>query len=215
MAPTLVNVAVGALLGVALLGAAFDRRSIAVVSLAAAVPDLDAAVALLVPGVTNAAFHSLFVPLAIGTVLYWDTELRGRSWLRERHGWYGVRVTWVALASFVVAGIALDFFTSAGVALLYPLVDRYYVGSGRLVLSSQEGVVQTYFDLGEGWLALESPGTTDSYHVETWVNPMPEAENPADADRRVRLVDSGWQLVVAITAVAAVPAKYALEGGGR
>ncbi len=206
MAPTLVNVAVGVLLGVALLGIAFDRRSIAIVGLAAALPDLDAALALLVPGATNAAFHSLFLAAIVGSVLYWDTERRETSWLRGRYGLYGVRVAWVAVASFVVAGIVFDLFTSVGVALLYPLVDRYYVVSGRLVLSSQEGVVQTYFDLGEGWLALETTGRTSTHRIDTWVT-------PTDDERRLRLVESGWQLVVVLTAIAAVPAKYALEGG--
>ena len=206
MAPTLVNVAVGVLLGVALLGIAFDRRSIAIVGLAAAFPDLDAALALLVPGATNAACHSLFLATIVGSVLYWDTERRGTSWLRGRYGFYGVRVAWVAVASFVVAGIVFDLFTSVGVALLYPLVDRYYVVSGRLVLSSQEGVVQTYFDLGEGWLALETTGRTSTHRIDTWVT-------PTDDERRLRLVESGWQLVVVLTAIAAVPAKYALEGG--
>jgi len=50
MPPTLVNVAVGALVGVALLGAAFDRRSIGLVAVAAAVPDLDAALGLVAVG---------------------------------------------------------------------------------------------------------------------------------------------------------------------
>lgn len=212
MAPTLVNVAVGVLLGVALLGVAFDRRSIAIVGLAAALPDLDAALSLLVPGATNAAFHSALLAAVVGGVLYWDTEHRETSWLRKRYGFYGVRVTWVAFASFVVAGITLDLFTSVGVALLYPLVDRYYAVSGRLVLSSQEGVVQTYLDLGEGWLALETTGRPSTHHVETWVNPAPEGVNPTDSERRLRLVESGWQLVVVLTALAAVPAKYALEG---
>ncbi|WIV66581.1 metal-dependent hydrolase [Natrialbaceae archaeon AArc-T1-2] len=212
MAPTLVNVAVGVLLGVALLGVAFDRRSIATVGLAAALPDLDVAVSLLVPEATNAAFHSVFLAAVVGGVLYWDTERRETSWLRDRYGFYGVRVAWVALASFVVAGIALDLGTSVGVALLYPLVDRYYVVSGRLVLSNQEGVVQTYFDLGEGWLALETTGRPSTHHVETWVNPTPDGANPADSERRLRLVESGWQLVTVVTAIAAVPAKYTLEG---
>ena len=208
MAPTLVNVAVGVLLGIALLGVVFDRRSIAIVGLAAALPDLDAAASLLVPGATNAAFHSLLLAAVVGGVLYWDTERRETSWLRDRYGFYGVRVAWVAFASFVVAGIAFDLVTSVGVALLYPLVDRYYVVSGRLVLSSQEGVVLTYFDLGEGWLALETTGRPSTHRIDTWIT-------PTDGERRLRLVESGWQLVVVLTSLAAVPAKYLLDGGDR
>jgi len=54
MPPTLVAVAVGALLAVALLGPAFDRRSVAVVVAAAAVPDLDLVFALVGSGGPNA-----------------------------------------------------------------------------------------------------------------------------------------------------------------
>lgn len=215
MPPTLVNVAVGVLLGVALLGAAFDRRSVAVVAVAAALPDLDAVLSLLVHGATNAVLHSAFVPLGAAVLLYWDAEYRETSWLRGRHGWYGVRVAWVAVAAYAVAGIAPDLFNVESAAVLYPLSDRYYAVVGQLTLSSQEGVIQTYVEFGGGWLEVRSPGTTETYHVESWANPTPGTDNPPGVDRRWRLVDSGWQAVVTAGAVAAVPAKYLLERGAR
>jgi len=145
MAPTLVSAAVGALLAAALLGSAFDRRSVAIVVAAAAAPDLDAVASLAVPGATNALFHALWIPLAVGVALRWDTAHRERSWLRERAvgatGDRAVRVAWVALASFVVAGIGPDLFWWAGVNPLYPVHDVYYLVSGRLVFSTQEGIV--------------------------------------------------------------------------
>jgi hypothetical protein len=212
MPPTLVTVAVGVLIGVALLGPAFDRRSLALVALAAALPNLDAAVGLLVPGVTNALLHSAFVPAAAAVALYYDTERRESSWLRGRYGWYGVRVAWVAVAAYAVAGIGLDLFNIDSAAALYPLSDRYYSITGKLVLSTQEGVVQTYVEWGDGWLEVASPGTTETHHVETWLNPSAGADG--DVARRLRFVDSGWQLVVVIIAAAAAPAKRLLDGGG-
>lgn len=200
MPPTLVAVAVGALLGVALLGSAFDRRSLALVVVAAALPDLDAALALVVPGAANALLHTLFVPLAAAVALYYDTEFREASWLRSRYGRYGVRVAWVAVAAYAVAGIGLDLFNVDSAAVLYPLSDRYYATIGKLVLSTQEGVVQTYVAFGDGWLEVASPGTVGDHHVETWLD-------PGDGDRRLRLVDSGWQAALVATAAAAVPAK--------
>lgn len=77
MAPTLVVAAVGALLAAALLGPAFDRRSLAVVVAAAVVPSLDAVLALALDGATNAALHTLVVPGLAALALYVDTELRG------------------------------------------------------------------------------------------------------------------------------------------
>lgn len=201
MPPTLVAVAVGALLGVALLGPAFDRRSLAAVVVAAALPDLDAVLALAVPGATNALLHSLFVPLAAAAAIYYDTERREASWLRSRYGWYGVRVAWVAVAAYAVAGIGLDLFNIESAAVFYPLSDRYYAVVGKLVLSTQEGVVQTYVEFGDGWLEVASPGTVHDHHVGSWLD-------PGDGERRLRLVDSGWQAALVATAAAAVPAKF-------
>lgn len=213
MAPTLVTVAVGVLLGVALLGDAFDRRSLAVVALAAALPDLDAAVSLVVPGATNALLHSLFIPAVAAVLLYVDTERRSTSVLRNRYGSYGVRVAWVAVAAYAVAGIGLDLFNVESAAVLYPLSNRYYAVVGRFVLSTQSGVVQTYVEFADGWVQVASPGTTATHHVKTWVNPTAGADDIWGARRNIRLVDSGWQLVVVLTAVAAVPSKHLLERG--
>jgi hypothetical protein len=214
MPPTLVTVAVGVLLGVALLGAAFDRRSLALVAVVAALPDLDAVLSLWIRGATNAALHTVFIPLGAAVALYYDTA-REESWLRARYGWYGVRVAWVTVAVYAVAGIGMDLFNVESAAVLYPLSDRYFSVVGRLVLSTQEGVIQTYLEVGDGWLAAASSGTTETRHVPSWVNPTPGTDNPPDADRTVRIVDSGWQLVVVVAAAAAVPARFLVERGGR
>jgi predicted membrane protein len=206
MPPTLVTVAVGVLLGVSLLGPAFDRRSLAVVALVAALPDLDAVLSLWIQGATNAALHTVFIPAAAAAMLYWDTR-RDRSWLRARYGWYGVRVAWVAVAVYAVAGIGLDLFNVSSAAVFYPLSDRYLSVVGKLVLSTQDGLVQTYVMVGDGWLEDLTRGTTGTRHVRTWVNPTPGTENPPNADRTVRLVDSGWQVVLVATTIAAVPAR--------
>ena len=211
MAPTLVNAAVGALLAAALLGAAFDRRSVAVVVGAAILPDLDAVASLVFPGATNALFHAVWIPLFVGAALYWDTAVRETSWLSERFGWYGVRVAWVALAAFVVAGTGPELFGREGVNLLYPIHDAYYLVRGRLVVSTQEGIVQTFVALnaeGPGILPLESPGTTDSYAIPTWVNPDGQPGLSIDADRELHLVRSGWQAVVVASAIATLAVRF-------
>lgn len=208
MPPTLVTVAVGVLLGVVLLGAAFDRRSLVVVAVAAALPDLDALFVLIGVSVTNAAFHSVIIPIVATVALYCDTRIRERSWLVDRYGAYGVRVVWVAIAAYAVAGIGLDAFSTETVALLYPVSDRYYAILGRLVVSTQDGLVQTYVTLGSGGLEVESPGMVGTYVVES-----PLASR--DGTRRVRLVESGWQAALVATAAAAVPAKRLIERADR
>ncbi|GAB6877903.1 hypothetical protein JCM17823_01770 [Halorubrum gandharaense] len=220
MAPTLVNAALGALVAAALLGFAFDRRSLAVVVGAAVFPSLDAVAGLVVFGATNALFHTVWIPLAIGGLLYYDTAVRPseNSWLRRRHGAYGVRVGWVALASLLVAGIAPDLFGRAGVNLLYPFHDAYYLVRGRLLLSTREGLVQTVVSLphlgadSPGVLPLQSPGTTESYTIPTAVNPDGRPGlGGGDRAHELSLLRTGWQAVV-VAAAAAVVAVRRWEG---
>lgn len=218
MAPTLVSAAVGALLAAALLGFAFDWRAVAVVVAAAVVPSLDAAASLVVPGATNALFHAVWLPFLAGGLLYWDTERRPAdvSALRGRFGRRGVRVGWVALASFVVAGIGSALFAGEGAALLYPLGDARYVVRGRLVFSTQEGVVQTFLALGgdgSGVLPLRTAGGAIADPVASWVNPDGRPGFDPAADREFRFVDGGWQLVVVAAAAATLAVRFGAHDG--
>ena len=216
MAPTLVSAAVGALLAAALLGFAFDRRSVAVVVAAAVLPSVDAAASLVVPGATNALLHAVWAPLLVGGLLYWDTVRRpaSASALRGRFGRRGVRTAWVALASFLVAGIGSALFAGEGAALLYPLEDARYVVRGRLEFSTREGVVQTFLALGgdgSGVLPLERVGGAVADPVASWINPDGLPGLDPGADREVRLVDGGWQLVVAAAAGATLAVRARRE----
>lgn len=211
MAPTLLNAALGALLAAALLGPAFDRRSVTVVVAAAFLPNLDAVASLAIAGATNALVHNVWIPLAVAGLLYWDTALREGSTLRERYGWRGVRVGWVALAGFAVAGVAPDLFTEPGVSLLYPVENVYYVVDGLLLFSTQDGVVQTFVSASAdapGILPFESPGTTETYAVPTWVNPDGRPGLALGGERRLVLVDAGWQAVVVASAVASLVVRF-------
>jgi len=219
MAPTLVSAAVGALLAAALLGFAFDRRAVAVVVAAALVPSLDAAASLAVPGATNALFHAVWAPVLTGGLLYWDTVRRpaGASALRDRFGRRGVRIAWVALAAFVVAGIGSALFAGEGAALLYPLEDARYVVRGRLTFSTREGVVQTFLALGgdgSGVLPLRTAGGAVADPVASWVNPDGRPGLDPGADREFRVVDGGWQLVVVAAAAATLAVRFRGRGGG-
>ena len=215
MAPPLVSAAVGALLAAALLGDAFDRRSVAVVVAAALLPSLDAAASLVVPGATNALLHAVWAPLLVGGLLYWDASLRAESALRGRFGRRGVRVAWVALASYLVAGIGAALFAGEGAALLDPLEDARYVVRGRLVFSTQEGVVQTFLALGgdgSGVLPLRTAGGAVADPVASWVNPDGRPGLASAAPREARFVDGGWQLVVVAAAAATLAVRFRRDG---
>ena len=207
MPPTPVAVAVGVLLAVALLGPAFDRRSVAIVAAAAAAPDLDLVFALVGPGGPNATLHTAFVPVLATAALYYDTRIRGTSRVADRYGPYGVRVAWVAVAALAVAGVGVDAFSSEGVALLYPLSDRYYAIVGGCLLSTQDGVVQTYVTVADGGVGVSSPGTLDTHAI-----PSPLAPG---GERRFRIVETGEQAVLVATALVALPAKWLVERRDR
>jgi hypothetical protein len=215
MAPTPVNAAFGALLAAALLGAAFDRRSVAIVVASAMLPDLDAVASLAVPGATNALLHAVWLPLAAGAALYWDTRIADASRLRERAGWRGIRIAWVALAAFLVAGVGPDLFGGEGANLLYPLHDAYYLVSGGFVFSTEDGAVQTFVSLGAGGpgvLPLETLGTTASYAIPTFINPDGRPGLSLGAERELHLVRTGWQLVVVAAAVTLLAVRFRREG---
>lgn len=212
MAPTIVTAALGAILAAALLGSAFDRRSVAIVTTAAVAPDIDAVTSLVIHSGTNAVLHNAWIPLAIGVALYWDTSVRNKSWLRTQYGWYGIRVAWVSLASFLVVGIGVDLFGDAGVNLLYPFHDAFYRIDGRFLYSTQRGIVQTYVGWGDGTLGplvIDSPGTTATYHVSTWVTPEPDVGLSADVDREVTIVETGWQAVLVVSSLALLGVRFA------
>ena len=216
MAPTLVNAAFGALLAAALLGAAFDRRSLAVVVAAAVLPDLDAVASLAVPGATNALLHAVWLPIVAGVGLYWDTRMRDASRLRGRAGWRGVRVAWVALAALLVAGVGPDLFGREGVNLLYPLGDAYYLVNGGFLFSTEDGIVQTFVSFGAegpGILPLEALGTTESYAIGTFINPDGRPGLSLGVERELHLVRTGWQLVVVAAATALLAVRF--RRGGR
>lgn len=215
MAPSLVNAAFGALLAAALLGAAFDRRSVAVVVASAVLPDLDAVASLAVPGATNALLHAVWLPLLAGIALYWDTRVADASRLRDRAGRRGVRTAWVALAAFLVAGVGPDLFGGEGVNLLYPLHDAYYLVDGGLLFSTEDGIVQTFVAFGgqgPGILPLETLGTTESYAIASFANPDGRPGLSLGADREFDLVRAGWQLVVVASAVASLSVRFRRKG---
>jgi hypothetical protein len=199
----LVHLAVAGLVAASLLGPAFDRWAVAVVLAAAAVPDLDTFVGLVVPGTHRAALHTLLLPAVVCVaVVYWTR--RPDSWLREKYGARGVRVAWVGLASLLFAGIAPDLFTN-GVNAFYPLHDTFYQVNGRLLFSNERGVVQTFVELGQ------SPErTTENTHFWTGVDPT-RGEEPANVERIFPVVESGIQLLVVLLSATVLSVRLLVD----
>jgi hypothetical protein len=203
MPSTLVHVAVGGLLGAALLGPGFDRRAAAVVFAAAALPDLDALTSLVLPGTHRALFHTLLLPAALAAVIGYDARVRSASYLRTRYGPRGVRLAWVSVVALVGGGILPDLFTN-GVNAFYPIHDAFYAVNGRLYVSSHHGLVQTFVDLSP---ADPRPArTTRNFYYVTGVDPRP-GPDPADAERIFPLASSGIQLMLVLLSTFVVAAR--------
>lgn len=187
MPSTLVHLAIGALLAAGLLGEEFDGRALAIVLAATAIPDLDTFIGIALPGTHRALLHTAVIPaLALG-LIYYDIRFRERPILATPRA---VRIAWVAVAAYALAGIGPDLFTN-GANLLYPLNDQFISLSGRVYLSDQRGLVQTI------WQQQESVrGTTKTVHYSTGVDPTPARTEPVDVERIFPLADSGFQLLI-------------------
>jgi hypothetical protein len=205
MPSTVVHLAVGAVVASALLGEAFDRRSVAVVLAATALPDLDTFVGLYLQGTHRALLHTLLLPAVGGVVLAYDTRRGTASWLRGRWGARGVGVAWVALAALVLGGIGPDLMTN-GVNAFYPLYDRFLTVDGELLLSNQRGLVQTFVDL-----SATPERTTANTHYWTGVDPTRGAD-PAAVERIFPVVRSGFQLLVVLLGAFTLGARFREAG---
>jgi len=189
MPSTVVHLAVGATVAAALLGDEFDRRSVAVVLAATALPDVDTFAGLYLQGTHRALLHTLVLP-GLGVVaLAYDTRFRAVSRLHARWGARGIRVAWVALAALLLGGILPDLMTN-GVNAFYPLYDRFLTVDGELLLSNQRGVVQTFVDL-----SADPERTTANTHYWTGVDPT-RGKEPENVERIFPVVRSGFQLLV-------------------
>jgi hypothetical protein len=200
MPSTLVHVAIGGLVGAALLTSEFDARAVAVVVAVTAVPDVDAFAGLLLPGAHRSLFHSLLFPTIVGLLLLGDT-VRADSLLRTRFGDRGVRLAWVSLAAMVLGGILPDLFTN-GVNAFYPVVDAFYTVDGELLLSDQRGLVQTFVELQPPEQSKPQP-STKTVHYSTPVDPSPGNE-PKDVERVAPVFQAGWELMVVVVSTVVV-----------
>jgi hypothetical protein len=201
---TVVHCALAGLLAAGLLGDAFDARAVAIVLAATIVPDLDAFAGFVIPGGHRSMLHTLLLPLGAAALLYVDTHLRDRSFVRGRWRARGVRVAWVSIAAVAFAAIGLDL-VAGGVNLLYPIHDQFYTLSGELLFSNNRGLVQTFVELGGGE-AEAARGSSEQYRIGSGVDPTRGAE-PENVERIFPVAQAGWQLLLIVTSTFVLGAR--------
>lgn len=206
MPSTLVHVAVGGLLGAGLLGAGFDKRAAAVVVVAAALPDVDTFAGFVLPGAHRALLHTFLLPAVLVALVAYDTRVRSVSRLRTRFGSRGVRLAWVGIVALVGGGILPDLFAN-GVNAFYPVHDAFYTVNGRLYLSNQQGLVQTFVDVSPA----EPARTTRNFHYSTGADPSPGAE-PENVERIFPVAMSGIQLMLLVLSAFVVGVRLRENG---
>lgn len=199
---TLVHLAVGALVGTALLGERFSPCALAVVLVAAAVPDLDSFLFPLWSGAHRTALHTFAVPALLALALYWDGRRRPASTLRERFGPDAIYVGFVAVAAMVAGGLLPDLFTN-GINAFWPLHDEFLRVNGRALLTDQRGFVQTFVEFGRE-THVDPPKTSENTRYSTGVDPAPggssATQNPPtkSPERIFPLATAGWQLMLVV-----------------
>ena len=198
MPSTIVHMAFAGMIAAALLGTAFDRRSLAVILGVVIFVDLDSFVALLWAPAHRTAFHTLLLPLLGALLIGLDLRRGEDSLLRTRWGARGVRIAWVSVLVYAVAAIGLDLFSAGGANAFWPVHDQFYEIGGKIELSSKHGIVQTVIDLGgSSESGTVARGSTETVHVNTGIDPTRGAE-PENVERVFPIVRSGWQLLLLV-----------------
>lgn len=205
MPSTLVHVAIGGIVAVALLRDEFGWWSLGVVLVFAAVPDLDAFVGLILPGAHRSLFHSVLFPLVLGGMLIVDAR-RQPSILRERFGAHSPHVAGVGIVALVLGGIGPDLVTN-GVNIFYPIHDNFFKVSGELLISDQRGLVQTFVDFSQRDGGGAVVGSTETVHYSTGVDPSPGAE-PETVERMFPLLSSGLELLIVGLSVTLIGGRF-------
>lgn len=221
MPSTLAHAGFAVLLLAALWRGPIDRRILALLLVVIAAPEADSLAGLWLDGAHRALLHSLTIPLVVGAWLYWDTRVRGpdASRLRGRFGPLGVRLAWIVLFAHVFAHALLDYAHLEGINVLYPVYDRFFRLEGDLLLSSTDGLVQSFVEVqtdpetGAVSRDVGSVGTTADTHVANPVelSPEPDPDDPI----LLPIAESGWQLYLVLTGLFVLVARRFQDGPRR
>lgn len=191
MPTSLFHVAIGLLIGIAILGDEWDKRALSAITVVVLLPDLDSVLSLWFPGAHRSYLHNVFVFLVPAAALL---TLQGFGRLKRFQGRWpnAIKVCWVALLTLAVAGIGLDAVAS-GVNLFFPVHDQYYQLQGNVMYSSQHGLKQTLTDVERTKL-----GSTQTVYYASGIDPVPGPE-PQRVERTFPIFENTLQLMLSLT----------------
>jgi hypothetical protein len=219
MPSLVVHYAFVGLLAATLLGAAFDKRSLLLALAVVTFPDIDSFIALVSEVGHRAALTNLVIPAVLAFVLAIDLYVREESVIKTHWGAYGVRVAWFCVLVYAVGHVLFDA-VSGGANLLWPIHDQFYQFRGRLELSTQRGIVQTFVETGGGSAdsggsssggGLPTPnamGNTSEIQMDTAVDPDPSGTKEGPVDRIFPVARGGWQLYLLVVGTGATIARF-------
>lgn len=194
MPSAVIHLGIAGLIAAALLSKHFDTRAVAVVWGVVLIPEIDVILGLWFDGAHRAYMHNIWIVVIPAVALWWDVRVRNRSFVRERWGDWGVRVSGVALVALLFGHILLDAFYN-GVNLFWPIHDAFYDLDGELQYSTTDGFIQTFIDLSDPDASVR--GTTDDTHYRTGIDPAPPGETAEE--RTFFLLNNGSLAILALT----------------
>jgi hypothetical protein len=107
--------------------------------------------------------------------------------------------------------VLLDAITG-GANLFWPVYDQFYEISGRLELSSQRGIVQTFVESGgDGDIPTpDAIGDSSEIQASTGVDPNPGGDTPSDepVDRIFPIARGGWELYILVIGTLATATRF-------
>ncbi len=212
MPSTIVHMAFAGLIAAALLGYAFDKKSVLFIMTVIIFIDLDSFVPLFVGFGHRAVFHNLVIPSVALAVLLVDVHVREESSILDRWGHWGYRVGWVTIFCYAVAGVLLDM-TDGVVNLFWPVHDQFYTLSGEIELSDQQGIVQTFIEWGNGngTPTPEARGTTEEVDITTGVDPGEPDAPDEDPERVFPVIGATWELLLFLTGTFVTAMRFYLD----
>lgn len=216
MVSTVVHVSVAILICCALLpDDVFSLKSLLIAVTPVALLDVDAFFFVVSEGLHRSLFHNILLPTVVIIIILYDSLLREDSYISKfLNPSHVATVAAVSYISVMFAGIGLDF-SDTGVNIFWPLHDQFYTLEGKLVISSSDGLVQTFVEepVKNVFERTNDTRTTESFVYRTPANPNPGSPDPAE--RIFPIARDGWRIVLIGISIVVVPVKLLIRRFGQ